>query len=382
MKELRKHSFLILLFMSVAIVTICGFIFEAAGEETNDKMQNTAVATAVHYWKDKLTRPEIPDIVPVSIVIGGEAESVELSRLDGADKESAKNSGSDSEHGESDKDKAPSKSEKDSDGDLQPEEEARPDSENASETSQPVNEEAGKSDENTEPESGQKPEESDATEEPDFQLVDESYFDDALFIGDSRVVGFGLYSGLQNTAFYAHKGFQIYTFHTKQIVDTPLGKITVPEALALQQGMFKKVYIMFGLNEMGWGTDEQFAQYYYNVIDTVKGTQPDAVIYVQSIMHVTKEISDTSAVYSNDMIDARNEMIRQIAEDEHVYYLNLNEIFSNEENALPEEFSGDGIHLKAAYIELWKQYLMAHAIVNEASVSSDAVPAADTVSEN
>ncbi|NBH83626.1 hypothetical protein D7X88_11575 [bacterium C-53] len=358
MKELRKHSFLVLLLMSVAVVSIAGFICGTTEENSKDKGQNVAVATAVHYLKDKLMRPEIPDVVPVSIVIGederkaGASEPVEL------------------------EEKTDHKGQKE-----ETDQKENPKEKNEAENGESSGEKEDLSTEDQGKESDQK----DDIANPDFRLVDESYFDDALFIGDSRVVGFGLYSGLQNTAFYANKGFQIYTFQTKQIVDTPIGKITVPEALLLQQGLFKKVYIMFGLNEMGWGTDEQFAQYYYNVIDTVKGTQPDAVIYVQSIMHVTKNVSDTSTVYSNEMIDERNRLIKKIAEDEHVYYLNLNEIFTNEENALPDEFSGDGVHLKAAYIELWKQYLMAHGIVKEDDASSNKAASSlsgEEISEN
>ena len=35
------------------------------------------------------------------------------------------------------------------------------------------------------------------------------------------------------------------------------------------------------------------------------------------LMHVTKNVSDTSTVYSNEMIDERNRLIKKIAEDEH-----------------------------------------------------------------
>lgn len=327
MKELRKHSFLILLFMSIAAVSLYGLICDTEAAEHDDR--NTTVARAIHHMKDRLVHPKLQETVPASIVIGEKEEAF-------------------ASNGE--------KAEKVSPADAEP-------------TGPGKNSDKKGEDENKEEDADK--EEKEDVKNPKFELVAEDYFDDALFIGDSRVAGFGMYSGLENATFYAHKGFQIYTFQTKPLVDTPYGKITVPEALLLQQGQFKKVYIMFGLNEMGWGTDEQFAQYYYNVIDTVKGTQPDAVVYVQSIMHVSKETSDSSPIYGNEAIDARNEWIQKIAADENVYYLNLNEIFTDEEGALPAEFSGDGVHLKAAYIDLWKQYLMAHAIVREESVSSN-----------
>lgn len=199
--------------------------------------------------------------------------------------------------------------------------------------------------------------------EPVFELVEDDYFDDALFIGDSRTEGFRLYSGLPNITVYAHKGFQVYTAFDRKLIQIDNEKLTVPEALERNQGKFKKIYMMFGLNEIGWGNDELFARAYYYLIDAAKAANPDAVVYIQSVIHVTKEEADKQSLYTNEVIDQRNELLKKIAEDENVIYLDLNEIFTDEEGNLQEEFSADGIHLKAQYIELWKQYLKAHAIV-------------------
>ncbi len=188
--------------------------------------------------------------------------------------------------------------------------------------------------------------------------ADDSYFNDACFIGDSRVKGFGMYSGLTST-FYAATGYQVYEVFEKKIVPTVYGKMTVPEALngGIQ---YKKIYLMFGLNEMGWGNDDMFAQEYYKLIDMIKQEQPDAIIYVQQIIHVTREKSDSSPMYSNAAIDYRNEKLREIAENEHVHYLQLNEVFTDENDALPDEYTADGIHIKSAYMQIWKDYLKSH----------------------
>jgi lysophospholipase L1-like esterase len=200
-----------------------------------------------------------------------------------------------------------------------------------------------------------------------FQTVTDEYFDDALFIGDSRTEGFGLYSGLQNITVYAKNGFQVYTAFNKGIVQTPVGKITVPEALLNEQDRFQKIYLMFGLNEMGWGNEESFAQAYYNLIDAVKATQPNAVVYIQGVMHVSKIKSEQDCLFNNQNINIRNEQLKVIAENEHVYYLDLNEVFTDEEGNMFEEYTSDGIHLKAPYVELWKTYLKEHAIVKNQS---------------
>lgn len=196
-----------------------------------------------------------------------------------------------------------------------------------------------------------------------FQTVTDEYFDDALFIGDSRTEGFGLYSGLENITVYAKNGFQVYTAFNKGIVQTPVGKLTVPEALLNEPDRFQKIYLMFGLNEMGWGNEESFAEAYYNLIDAVKATQPNAVIYIQSVMHVSKTKSEQDRLFNNQNINLRNEQIKVIAENEHVYYLDLNEVFTDEEGNMFEEYTSDGIHLNAPYIEIWKTYLKKHAIV-------------------
>lgn len=198
---------------------------------------------------------------------------------------------------------------------------------------------------------------------PDWKLVDEDYFGDACFIGDSRELGFGMYSQLDNITVYAEKGIQIYKAATKAFISTPEGKITIAQALEQNRGRFGKVYIMFGLNEMGWGDDETLDEYYYNLIDYIKQTQPDAVIYLQSIIHVTSAKAASNPVFSNESIDERNEHLKEIAKKEHIYYLDLNEIFTDENNGLIADSTTDGVHLKSQYILLWKEYLMAHAIV-------------------
>lgn len=197
--------------------------------------------------------------------------------------------------------------------------------------------------------------------EPDFQTVGEDYFLDACFIGDSRTQGFGLYSGVETTV-YAKQGLQLYRVFKDKVVPSPAGKLTIPEALS-SGVQFQKIYLMFGLNEIGWGDNDMFCDEYYDLIDVIKAVQPDAVIYVQQIIHVSAAKDRDSSVFTNARIDARNEAIREMAANEHVYYLELNEVFSDENNCLPAGYASDGIHLSAKYMSVWKDYLLTHAIL-------------------
>lgn len=217
-----------------------------------------------------------------------------------------------------------------------------------------------------EPEDGEEEENKEDAEEDEeeelkeFTTVDDDYFEDACFVGDSRVQGLGLYSGLPATN-YGIVSMTLARVFDKKCISTDAGKVTITEALAMEP-QYGKIYLKFGLNELGWGTDEQFAEYYYSLIDYIKAVQPDAIIYVMGILHVTAGEEQKSNVFTNEKIDHRNEVIKEVAENEHVYYLDVNEVFTDEYGRMPEEDSFDGIHVKADAIRKWADYLKTHAV--------------------
>jgi lysophospholipase L1-like esterase len=192
-----------------------------------------------------------------------------------------------------------------------------------------------------------------------FTTVDESYFEDALFIGDSRLQGFGMYSGLPGT-YYAATGFQLYKYDSMKVVNTDSGK--VPIFSAMPYDTFSKIYIKVGLNEMG-GNDNVFKNKYAELIAQLRESEPRAIIYVHGILPVTAAKSQSDKVHSNANVTARNETLKQIAEEQRAYYLDVGSVFMGADGFLPPEMAADGIHLKAQYMDKWKQYLMEHAVV-------------------
>lgn len=218
----------------------------------------------------------------------------------------------------------------------------------------------------TAPLSGEQAENMADGEEPIYRHVEEDYFDDALFIGDSRTVGLFEYGQIEDRAqFYAQTSLMIYEVmeNPKAIVKTEDGKefITVEEALSEKQ--FGKIYMMLGLNEMGFGTPESFGKAYGAVVSRIRELQPDAVIYIQSIMHVAGEKNQTDPVYNNTNIDLRNQPLMQLADNEHIFYLDINEALCDETGCLVSDWTFDQVHLKAAYYQVWKDYLLDHGIV-------------------
>lgn len=203
-------------------------------------------------------------------------------------------------------------------------------------------------------------------EEVVYANVEDSYFSDAVFIGDSRTVGMQIYGGLEDTAtFYAATGLSVNKMFEKKIVEVPdqKEKLTVEEALQIYS--FEKIYLMIGINEMGTGTVESFMTKYKEAVEHLRELQPDAIIYLQAIMKVTEQRSNQGDYITNEGIDLRNAEIAKLADNVHIYYLDVNESVCDETGAMDASYTHDGVHLKAQYVSLWKDYLKAHAVSME-----------------
>lgn len=190
--------------------------------------------------------------------------------------------------------------------------------------------------------------------------VNNSFFDDAVFIGDSRTEGFMIYEDVNATS-YTHKGLMVDTIFTSPVITQDGEKITVMEAL--KNTSFNKVYIMLGINETGWQSSYFFIQKYGEIIDEIKKINPDAIIYVESILPVSEKVSMNHSYIKKAKIDEYNVLIKEMVKEKGVYYLDISSAVANEAGYLPEDAATDGIHLNKKYCDKWLQYLKTHYIV-------------------
>lgn len=199
--------------------------------------------------------------------------------------------------------------------------------------------------------------------EPVYTAVEDDYFADALFIGDSRTVGMWEYGGLEEiSTFYASTGLTVYKMFGAEIVPVPGEKRKISVEEALQQNTFAKIYLMIGINEMGTGTVDSFIEAYAEAVAHLQELQPDAIIYLQGIIKVTTARSEKGDYINNEGIVARNEGIAALADNEKVFYLDVNPLICDETGGMIADYTFDGVHLKAKYIGIWKDYLKTHAI--------------------
>ncbi len=201
-----------------------------------------------------------------------------------------------------------------------------------------------------------------------YHTVDSSYFDDAVFIGDSRTRSLQLYSGLNNTTFLADTGLTIYTVLDKQMTASTGEKTTVRNYLTSHQ--FQKIYLMLGVNELGTGTTESFVASYSEVLQTIQELQPDALIYLQAILNISQSKHNEGTYINNDTIHERNELLKTLADNQHIYWLDANPAICDENGYLIETYTFDGVHLQAKYVPIWVTWLEEHAAPDPAIEAS------------
>ena len=189
--------------------------------------------------------------------------------------------------------------------------------------------------------------------------VKQGDFSDALFIGDSRTEALNVYGVVQGASFLSNKGLAVNTIFTKASIRTGSGMATVADALR-QEPQHKREYIMLGINDLGWPSMETFTGNYSKLIDAVRSSQPNATIYVQSILPVSKKKSDSDPVINNANINRFNEQIQKMAEEKGAVYLEVNKALMDSAGALPAGAATDGIHPNVDYCRKWAEYLKAN----------------------
>lgn len=195
---------------------------------------------------------------------------------------------------------------------------------------------------------------------PESPAVGSDYFDDAVFLGDSRTDIFSLHVDLSAADVYAKTGMTVSGVFTLPAIEDNGTQITVIEAVRKKK--YAKAYIMFGINECGWDCKPCFKKRYGELVDELHRMNPDMLIYVQSIIPVTQSKSERDPYENNTNIALYNQMLAELCAEKQVYRLDVGEKIVNEDGVLPEDASIDGVHLRKPYSKKWLEYLLTHTI--------------------
>ncbi len=196
-------------------------------------------------------------------------------------------------------------------------------------------------------------------------VVDNDYFEDVVFVGDSVTSGIKLYKTAKNALVLSKTGLNI------EVIDEPIEVDGQVMSIIdfIKQSARKKIYIMIGSNGIGWLKNDYMIRLYGEWINKVKQQVPGCVIFVQSVLPITKELSDFNLtkqnMLTNEKISSYNAALQEMCRQKQVYFLDVAQEFKNEEGALPDEASPvDGMHINAEYYNLWLEYIKWHTVAD------------------
>ena len=191
------------------------------------------------------------------------------------------------------------------------------------------------------------------------QTVGKEYFDDALFIGDSRTVGISEYGDLNNAIFFANTGMSVYNVFEKNVSVPRVGKLKLEQLLTYKK--FGKIYIMLGINELGYNQEKTLKKY-KDLLKFIQEKQSNAIIYIEANLHVTAERSNKDKTINNININKINNEISQLADNEKIFFIDVNEKFDDENGNLSSNYTQDNVHIYAKYYKEWSDWLSQNAV--------------------
>ena len=179
-------------------------------------------------------------------------------------------------------------------------------------------------------------------------------FRNVLFIGDSRTVGLSEYGPLGDADVFADSGMTVFNLWERKLLFDSSEQKTLEQIL--KENQYQAVHVMLGINELGYSMD-QIVKSYKATVKNIQDMQPDARVVLAANLHVTSECSANSSVYNNHRLNELNGEIQNIGKELNCSYINVNEIFDDEQAALSKKFSTDGSHVLGKYYADWVQWI-------------------------
>lgn len=115
----------------------------------------------------------------------------------------------------------------------------------------------------------------------------------------------------------------------------------------------KKIFLMAGFNDLRDPrvTIEKFRESYKQLLDSIRLSNPNSNIYLESILPVNHQMN--SKLYPTERIMEANSVIKELATQYSLVYIDLFSLYADKNNELPADLTTDGVHLKPESYRIW-----------------------------
>ena len=211
----------------------------------------------------------------------------------------------------------------------------------------------------------------------EYTQVDDSYFNDAVFIGDSISYGFELYvtekrangETVLGEAKFLTSGSLSYGNSLWDVSDESVHPTYNGEKMKLEDAIAQikpgKIFILLGTNDVALYGVEQTIANADTEISRMLEASPGAEIFIMSTTpKYSPAESNVDGALNNADIDALNVAMRQFAVEKGYNFMNIAPLFKDETGGLAADYCSDkegmGIHFTSAAYDIWLDFLYSY----------------------
>ena len=199
---------------------------------------------------------------------------------------------------------------------------------------------------------------------PDVEIVDDAFFDDAVFISDSQgLIFFNCvkYAGLVDNAVHlCRNSYGVESAATNKMLLSWRGQnYHIEDAIAKTEA--NRVFFMLGINDVGhYGVDQmdQLMEMWVTIIDRIRAKTPHVEICLQSLIPVWTG-GETEEV-NNEVVRAYNQALKELAKEKDCVFIDVAAYFVDSTGGLASPYTNDNfVHTNAAGVDTWVKVLKA-----------------------
>lgn len=197
---------------------------------------------------------------------------------------------------------------------------------------------------------------------PESPRAEDSYFANAILVGDSLASGMELFEVFPAMNILYKTGLSP---RAVALEFTPFKiekeEVTLVDYLLAQDPDI--VYLWLGLNGIEGSGSSLVLPHYHVMLNLLLEAMPDTLFYIMELTPVRDTATDKHEFLTNKNVNRFNEGLYALAEEHNVYILQYHDLMLNSKGELVGEYaSSDGYHLRKTAHELIVDYIYTHTI--------------------
>ncbi len=193
---------------------------------------------------------------------------------------------------------------------------------------------------------------------PYSDAADDSYYDDALFVGDSRMGSIALYGTHDNAQVEYVTSLNLMRIENMAADDREDGSTLMD---ILRDTDKHNVYMLFGINEIRNPNFKAFGEKLESIVGELLQKDPYMNIYIILSYH-PDNISGLPEPQLSEHLTDLNTTLQDIAVRNHIFYLNPDEALDDEQGTVIDDYVWDGLHFNVPGARAFEEFLGTHTV--------------------